>query len=302
MSEEKKKNKKCFIITPIGADGSEIRRKADGVINAVIKPVLKRLGFDDIKAAHEITASGSINNQIISRIVNDDMVIANLTGLNPNVMYELAIRHATQKPIVHICENTTGLPFDIKDQRTIFYNDDMFSVKELERRLEMMVKDCIGKEIKDNPIYNAVTDMIFREVAVSKTDDGFQKYLLDRFDSLDNKINSLFKNPQIYSIEGKDGLIYIRVSYNVTFKTYEGFDLLNIIEHLALAFKPNRSIILWDEIITEETSDSITVILLTVEMPEGLYAISGVRLIDYFEKINTDTFEVISVECINDNI
>lgn len=50
MAEEKKEQgKKCFIITPIGNDGSDIFRKAKGVIDSVIKPVLQRNGFDDIK-------------------------------------------------------------------------------------------------------------------------------------------------------------------------------------------------------------------------------------------------------------
>lgn len=124
MSEEQKKpkalKKKCFIITPIGDEGSETFRMAKGVIESVIKPVLERNGFEDIKPAYEILESGMIGNQIVDRIVNDDLVIANLTGNNPNVMYELAIRHAAAKPIIHICETGTKLLFDIKDNRTIF--------------------------------------------------------------------------------------------------------------------------------------------------------------------------------------
>ena len=80
MSEEQKK---CFIITPIGNDGSETFRMAKGVIESVIKPVLERNGFEDIKPAYEILESGMIGNQIVDRIVNDDLVIANLTGNNP---------------------------------------------------------------------------------------------------------------------------------------------------------------------------------------------------------------------------
>ena len=89
----KKTRKKCFIITPIGDEGSNTFRKAKGVIESAIKPVLQENGFDDIKPAYEIMESGMIGKQIVSRIIKDDLVVANLTGNNPNVMYELAIRH-----------------------------------------------------------------------------------------------------------------------------------------------------------------------------------------------------------------
>ena len=161
MSEEQKKpkasKKRCFIITPIGDERSETFRMAKGVIESVIKPVLERNGFEDIKPAYEILESGMIGNQIVDRIVNDDLVIANLTGNNPNVMYELAIRHAAAKPIIHICEDGTKLPFDIKDSRTIFYKNDMLGTKELIEDLECFVKEVdYKKEYIDNPIYSGI--------------------------------------------------------------------------------------------------------------------------------------------------
>lgn len=158
--------KRCFIITPIGNANSDIFRKAKGVIESVIKPVLEKNRFDDIKPAYEIMESGMIGNQIINRIINDDLVIANLTGNNPNVMYELAIRHVVAKPIIHICENGTILPFDIKDNRTIFYTNDMLGVQELKNEFERFVKRMsYSKEYKDNPIYNAVQmNILFRKM------------------------------------------------------------------------------------------------------------------------------------------
>ncbi len=171
MNEEiKEQRRKCFIITPIGNESSEIFRKAKGVIDSVIKPVLEKYGFDDIKPAYEIVESGMISNQIIDRIINDDLVVANLTGNNPNVMYELAIRHAVAKPIIHICENGTVLPFDIKDNRTIFYADDMLGVQELNTGLQNFITQInYLDEYRDNPIYNAMKNgNLFR----SMNDEG----------------------------------------------------------------------------------------------------------------------------------
>lgn len=153
---ENEQGKKCFIITPIGNENSDIFRKAKGVIENVVKPVLNTYGFDDIKPAYEINISGMINTQIINRIVNDDLVVVNLTGNNPNVMYELAIRHAIAKPIIHICEKGTVLPFDIKDSRTIFFENDMLGAEELKKSFcDFLNQIDYQYEYKDNPIYNA---------------------------------------------------------------------------------------------------------------------------------------------------
>lgn len=148
--------RKCFIITPIGNDGSETFRKAKGVIDSVLKPILSDYDFGDIKPAYEINVSGMINTQIINRIVEDDLVIANLTGNNPNVMYELCLRHVAAKPIIHICEKGTVLPFDIKDSRTIFYTDDMLGVEELKDKMKLFMDEIsYNDDYMDNPIYNA---------------------------------------------------------------------------------------------------------------------------------------------------
>lgn len=148
--------RKCFIITPIGSDNSDTFRRAKGVIESAIKPVLKSFDYDDIKPAYEINVSGMINTQIINRIIEDDLVIANLTGNNPNVMYELCLRHVVAKPIIHICERGTNLPFDIKDSRTIFYENDMLGVKELRTEISKYMREInYNEDYMDNPIYSA---------------------------------------------------------------------------------------------------------------------------------------------------
>lgn len=156
MEKNEKQGKKCFIITPIGNENSDVFRKAKGVIESTIKPVLHEYDFDDIKPAYEINVSGMINTQIINRIINDDLVVVNLTGNNPNVMYELCLRHVVAKPIIHICESGTSLPFDIKDSRTIFYENDMLGVEELKGKLRSFMNNIsYTEEYTDNPIYTA---------------------------------------------------------------------------------------------------------------------------------------------------
>lgn len=151
--------KKCFIITPIGSSTSEIRRHIDGVIHSAIEPVLNELNYT-LSVSHEVKESGSIKKEIIRDIYFSDLVIANLTEKNPNVMYEVALRHAIKKPIIHITENLSELPFDINDHRTIEYKNDMEGVVELKKELKKMIQviERNPDEIS-NPIIDALTTL-----------------------------------------------------------------------------------------------------------------------------------------------
>jgi hypothetical protein len=116
--------KKCFFVSPIGKENSRERKRSDMVLNYIIKPITDKLGFEEIVRSDLVEKGGSISSDIIEHLVNDDLVIADLTGKNPNVFYELAIRHVTELPFIHIMEKNKDatLPFDVYDVRTIFYN------------------------------------------------------------------------------------------------------------------------------------------------------------------------------------
>ena len=180
----------CFIITPIGNEGSVIRKKTDGLIHNVLKPVCKEANLEAI-AAHEIEQLGSITSQVIQHIVSSKLVIANLTYLNPNVMYELAIRHALKKTVICIAEEDTNLPFDINTERTIFYTDDMFGAIDLKNKLTPMIQAALKDNIIDNPIFRAINEKnIFENFQSSSinSSSGSLLYILQRLDKIESAI------------------------------------------------------------------------------------------------------------------
>jgi hypothetical protein len=115
----------CFVIGPIGKDGSLQRKHSDLLLNAVIKEVLHQEEFGYlVKRADEDSDPGMIGDRVISDIINAELVVADLTELNPNAFYELGIRHSTEKPTIHVARAETTLPFDTVSHSTIFVDLD----------------------------------------------------------------------------------------------------------------------------------------------------------------------------------
>ncbi|WP_447988351.1 hypothetical protein [Achromobacter spanius] len=171
--------KKCFIVTPIGANASATRRATDGLIAAVLTPVLNDLGYE-VVVAHKIDDSGSISGQVIQHILEDDLVIANLTELNPNVMYELAIRHCVGLPAVVVAQEGTALPFDIVDHRTIFYANDMSGAIDLMPRLSAAIRAAAAASTPDNPVYRVAQ----RQVMAPVVHQSGLDFLADKVDQV----------------------------------------------------------------------------------------------------------------------
>lgn len=79
------------------------------------------MGYD-VRRADDLHEEGLITHQVIERLVEDDLVVADLTGRNANVYYELAVRHAAQKPVAHLIEQGEHLPFDVGHVRAIAFS------------------------------------------------------------------------------------------------------------------------------------------------------------------------------------
>ena len=111
----------CFVVGPIGKDGSIERKHSDLLLHSLIKYVLVADEFGyDVKRADEDADPGMISDRVVSDIIHADLVVADLTDLNANAFYELGIRHSTEKPTIHVAKAGTVLPFDTLAHRTIF--------------------------------------------------------------------------------------------------------------------------------------------------------------------------------------
>lgn len=113
----------AFVICQIGAPGSEIRARTDELCDFVLREPLAERGLR-LARADEDPRPGTVTVQIVQSIVNAKVIVADLTGRNPNVYYELGIAHSFAKPIIILVDKTSSLAFDLQGERAITIDDD----------------------------------------------------------------------------------------------------------------------------------------------------------------------------------
>lgn len=134
------KSKECFVVCPIGSANSDTRKRSNQILKHVIAATLAPMGYE-VTRADTIDQSGLITTQIIDKLLNVDLVVADLTDQNPNVFYELAVRHAVSKPFVQLIAEGQTIPFDIQGLRTVFINHtDLDSVESAKNQLRGAVE------------------------------------------------------------------------------------------------------------------------------------------------------------------
>lgn len=140
----------CFYISPIGDEGSEQRKHADLFMGALVEPALGEFGLRLVRA-DQIGEAGMITGQIIEHIIHSRLVIVDLSFHNPNVFYELALRHAVRRPIVQLSRAADKLPFDIGQVRTIVVDTtDIYTLVPQLESLKAQIAAQIRKALEEN--------------------------------------------------------------------------------------------------------------------------------------------------------
>lgn len=155
----------CFVIAPIGDEETEERKHSDMMLEALITRALEGERWQVIRA-DQISKPGMISAQVIEYLIKSGLVIADLSFHNPNVFYELALRHVVGRPTVHIIRKGDLIPFDLKDFRTItIATEDKY---ELVARLETYraeIANYVREAVSDvsdviNPVRTFAKDLV----------------------------------------------------------------------------------------------------------------------------------------------
>ena len=179
--------KTAFFVTPIGEEKSEARERADRILEFVLIPILAN-EYEIIRADH-VTSIGSINHDIIHRLHASDLVVADLTGTNANVMYEIGIRHAFNLPIVQFCQKNQKLPFDLGTERTIFFDlSDVKDVDQAKRKIQTTVATAMN-ETYLGPVQRALgLSALYRK---DKTVAEAIETLSEKIEDLEEKVTEM---------------------------------------------------------------------------------------------------------------
>jgi hypothetical protein len=145
----------CLVISPVGDPGTDARKRADQVFKHIIEPVVSELGYA-ARRAEEMGLPGIITGKLLAAVADSDLVIADLTDHDANVFYELAIRHASQRPVVQLIDSAQRPPFDLADMRTIQLDiHDLDSAEDARRQLEDQIERANTSSRVDTPIASA---------------------------------------------------------------------------------------------------------------------------------------------------
>jgi hypothetical protein len=124
----------CFVVMPFASP-------IGGYYQQIYEPAIQKAGLKAVRADADIFGTGKIIDQIWSGINAAKVLVAELTGRNSNVLYELGLAHALQKPVVLVSSNEADVPFDLRHIRVIYYDvsDPFWGQKLIDKVAENIV-------------------------------------------------------------------------------------------------------------------------------------------------------------------
>lgn len=132
----------------------------------------------------EVRAAGSITQDLVEKIRKSTLCLADVTGANPNVMWEVGFAAALGKPLIAINQHGGSLPFDIKDVRTLMYDRNSLA-KTLRNPLAEMLRATLELYISRRSGLTAEQQHSrFRAIAVTGSMEAPNERLRERLERL----------------------------------------------------------------------------------------------------------------------
>lgn len=201
--DNKKENKDCFVIMPISdAEGYE-KGHFSHVYDDIIKPAVELTGFIP-RRADEVKETNFIHLDILKKLIDAPIAICDLSTRNPNVLFELGIRQAFDKPVVLIQEKGTPKIFDIGPLRYLEYSKDMkyHDVIKTQQDLKIAIEATKAAEGEHGNINSIVRLMALSSPAAIPNLEGNNKEAL-ALDVLQTQMNDMRKMMEISMMEGR---------------------------------------------------------------------------------------------------
>jgi hypothetical protein len=166
----------CFVLMPFGRkmDAAGRMTDFDSVYQKVIAPAVQQAGLEPVRADEE-KIGGTIHKPMFERLMLCHYAVADITGANPNVFYELGVRHALRpRSTVILFREGTVIPFDIALVRGLSYKTDG-SGEPVEadasvRAIAEQLRTARENPHPDSPIFQLVDVVPHSQIEHTKTD------------------------------------------------------------------------------------------------------------------------------------
>lgn len=202
----KGENKNCFVIMPIAdCDGYEKGHFAH-VYDDIIKPAIDKTEFTAIRA-DEVKETNFIHLDILKKLIDAPIAVCDLSTRNPNVLFELGIRQAFDKPVVLIQEKGTPKIFDIAPLRYLEYSKEMNIMKfwKAKKVYKKPLKATKAAEGDSGNINSIVKLMALSSPAIIPNLDNSNKEVL-ALDVMRSQMNDLKMMMEMMVHEGRKGI------------------------------------------------------------------------------------------------
>ncbi len=145
--------KDCFVIMPFSPSPSRLKEgEWTEIFEKLFKPAWNAFDIDCYRTK---VPRGSITKDIIEKLYSASIVFTDLTGSNPNVLYELGVRHTFKKPSVMVKAKGSEIPFDVNDYNVFEYEYTPKGLEDLKNHIEMVIQDVEKYPNKsDNPVWD----------------------------------------------------------------------------------------------------------------------------------------------------
>jgi hypothetical protein len=160
MSVVSERLKICFAILP---QSPELRDYTEQVFEFIITEAAEHFDYKPVRA--DQVADNAISPQVIQHLSQDGLVLADLTGQNPQVFYGLAVRHATRKPVIHLLREDEPAVAEFPGMPTLHVSiSSARSVKRCKQELITFIENIErASDLQDNPISRALKRQVLEQ-------------------------------------------------------------------------------------------------------------------------------------------
>ncbi|WP_158962741.1 hypothetical protein [Myroides fluvii] len=223
QEKDKENDVMCGIIMPI-SDHNDYPKGHWKEVEDIIKSVLTSIGLKS-RIVSDDESVGLIQERIVTNIYNDDIVVCDVSSKNPNVMFELGLRLAFDKPTIIIIDDKTGYSFDVGSIEHLSYPSslrfsDIISFKE---KLAQKVEATLKKHIED-VTYSPFLKSFGRTIVPAKihaTEIPVNEFFVEELKRMSGLLNTLVHKDRNRKIINKNTNTYSSSDLDILFKNFE---------------------------------------------------------------------------------